>query len=137
MSRCATTDAMYETGTIRTVRAFHIMPGVEGPEGERHAHDYRVEVVVGCAQLDERAMGIDLDVLDAALQEALAGVEEADLDERIRPAGAQAVTVEIFARWIFDQLAEAARAAGGQTLAVRVWESTTAFGGYNAPLRSA
>ena len=128
---------MYETGAIRSVRAFHVMPGAEGPEGERHAHDYRVEVVVGCGQLDERAMGIDLDVLDAALQEALCAVEEADLDERIRPPGAEAVTVEIFARWIFDQLAEAARAAGGHTLAVRVWESPTAFGGYHAPLRSA
>ncbi len=128
---------MYETGTIRSVRAFHVMPGVEGPEGERHAHDYRVEVVVGCAQLDERAMGIDLDVLDAALQEALSAVEEADLDERIRPPGAEAVTVEVFARWIFDQLSEAARAAGGHALAVRVWESPTAFGGYHAPLRSA
>lgn len=128
---------MYETGTIRTVRAFHVMPGVEGPEGERHAHDYRVEVVVGCAQLDERAMGIDLDVLNAALRKALCGVQEADLDERIRPAGAEAVTVEVFARWIFDQLAEAARGAGGQTLAVRVWESPTAFGGYHAALRSA
>ena len=128
---------MYETGAIRTVRAFHIMPGVEGPEGKRHAHDYRVEVVVGCAQLDERAMGIDLDVLDAALLQALSAVQEADLDERIKPADAEAVTVEIFARWIFDQLAEAAGAAGGQTLAVRVWESPTAFGGYNARLRSA
>ncbi len=128
---------MYETGTIRSVRAFHVMPGVEGPEGERHAHDYRVEVVVGCAQLDERAMGIDLDVLDAALLGVLSAVEEADLDERIRPPGAEAVTVEVFARWIFDQLAEAARAAGGHTLAVRVWESPTAFGGYHAPLRSA
>ncbi len=128
---------MYETGTIRSVRAFHVMPGVEGPEGERHAHDYRVEVVVGCAQLDERAMGIDLDVLDAALQEALSAVEEADLDERIRPPGAEAVTVEVFARWIFDQLSEAARAAGGHALAVRIWESPTAFGGYHAPLRSA
>ena len=128
---------MYETGTIRSVRAFHVMPGAEGPEGERHAHDYRVEVVVGCAQLDERAMGIDLDVLDAGLREALCAVEEADLDERIRPPGAEAVTVEVFARWIFDQLAEAARAAGGHTLAVRVWESPTAFGGYHAPLRSA
>jgi 6-pyruvoyltetrahydropterin/6-carboxytetrahydropterin synthase len=128
---------MYETGTIRSVRAFHVMPGAEGPEGERHAHDYRVEVVVGCVQLDERAMGIDLDVLDAALQEALCTVEEADLDERIRPSDAEAVTVEVFARWIFDQLAEAARAAGGHTLAVRVWESPTAFGGYHAPLRSA
>jgi 6-pyruvoyltetrahydropterin/6-carboxytetrahydropterin synthase len=128
---------MYETGAIRTVRAFHVMPGVEGPEGERHAHDYRVEVVVGCAQLDARAMGIDLDVLDAALERALSVVAEADLDERIRPAGAQAVTVEIFARWIFDQLTEAAGAAGGETLAVRVWESPTAFGGYNGPLRSA
>jgi len=82
-----------EVGLSRGVRAFHIMPGLPGPEGQLHDHDYR-----------------------------------------IRPAGAAAVTVEVFARWVHDSLAPAVAAAGGEALAVRVWETPIAFGGYHARL---
>ena len=40
---------MYQVGTAIEVRAFHVMPGVDGPEGQLHAHDYKVEVLVGRA----------------------------------------------------------------------------------------
>jgi 6-pyruvoyltetrahydropterin/6-carboxytetrahydropterin synthase len=78
-------------------------------------------------------MVVDLDLLDRALRDAAAQVEGADL-ERIQPAGAEAVTVEVFARWVHGQLADALGRLPGVTLAVRVWESATAFGGYTAPL---
>jgi 6-pyruvoyltetrahydropterin/6-carboxytetrahydropterin synthase len=55
----------------------------------------------------------------------------------IRPASAEAVTVEVFARWLHGTLAGPVADAGGETLAVRVWESTVAFGGYAAPVSSA
>src|SRR3954451_1819179 len=97
---------MYETGTALGVRAFHVMPGMPPPEGERHAHDYRLDVVVHRDDLDERGMVVDLDLLDQALRSAAAQVEDADL-ERIRPADAEAVTVEVFARWVHGQLADA------------------------------
>jgi hypothetical protein len=35
---------------------------------------------------------------------------------------------------LHDTLAKPVRAAGGETLAVRVWESPDAFGGYTADL---
>jgi 6-pyruvoyltetrahydropterin/6-carboxytetrahydropterin synthase len=124
---------MYETGTALQVRAFHVMPGLPPPEGERHAHDYRLDVAVRRDDLDERGMVVDLDVLDLALRDAAAHVDGADL-ERIRPPDAEAVTVEVFARWLHDQLAGALGRLPGTTLAVRVWESATAFGGYTAPL---
>ena len=124
---------MYETGTGRQVRAFHVMPGMPPPEGERHSHDYRLDVVVRRDDLDERGMVVDLDLLDRALRNAAAQIENADL-ERIRPADADAVTVEVFARWLHGELADALGRLPGGTLAVRVWESTTAFGGYTAPL---
>jgi 6-pyruvoyltetrahydropterin/6-carboxytetrahydropterin synthase len=89
-----------EVGLSRSVRAFHIMPGLPGPEGQLHDHDYRVEIVV------ER--------------------------EELRPAEAEAVTVEVFARWVHDTLSPAVAAAGGESLAVRVWETPVAFGGYRA-----
>jgi 6-pyruvoyltetrahydropterin/6-carboxytetrahydropterin synthase len=127
---------VFETGTSVRVRAAHVMPGVEGPEGELHEHDYRIEVVVGRPELDDRGMVIDLDVLDAALREVAGEVDGADL-ERIRPPEAEAVTVEIFARWAHGRLAAAVQRAGARELTVRVWESADAFGGYRGDLDAA
>jgi 6-pyruvoyltetrahydropterin/6-carboxytetrahydropterin synthase len=122
----------YEVGSDVTVRALHRMP-VEGPEGELHAHDYRIEVVVGRRELDERGMVCDLDALRAALA-ALAGrIEGRDLEE-IRPPAAEAVTVEVLARWAHQNLVPSLREAGGDTLGVRVWESASEFGGYAGPV---
>jgi 6-pyruvoyl-tetrahydropterin synthase len=124
---------VYETGTARQVQAFHVMPGMPPPEGERHSHDYRLEAVVRRDDLDERGMVVDLDRLDEGLRGAADRVDGVDL-ETIRPAEAEAVTVEVFARWLHDQLAAAVGPLPGATLAVRVWESPDAFGGYTAPL---
>ena len=120
-----------EVGLSRSVRAFHIMPGLPGPEGELHDHDYRIEIVVDREQLDDRGMVCDLDVLEAALT-ALANRDEGRNLEEIRPADAEAVTVAVFARWVHDTLSPAVAAAGGEVLAVRVWETPVAFGGYRA-----
>ena len=120
-----------EVGLSRGVRAFHIMPGLSGPEGQLHDHDYRIEIVVDREQLDDRGMVCDLDVLEAALTELTSRVEGRNLEE-IRPAWAEAVTVEVFARWVHDTLSPTVAAAGGDALAVRVWETPVAFGGYCA-----
>lgn len=120
-----------EVGLSRNVRASHIMPGLPGPEGQIHDHDYRIEVVVDREQLDGRGMVCDLDVLEAALVGVTSRLEGRNLEE-IRPAGVDAVTVEVFARWVHDSLSPAVAAAGGETLAVRVWETPVAFGGYRA-----
>ena len=120
---------MHQVGTAVDVRALHVMPGAPEPEGSLHAHDYRLEVVVERAALDGRGMVCDLDVLDAALGGIADEVRDADL-EAIRPEGVEAVTVEVFARWLHDRLAEPVKIAGGEVLTVRVWESPVAFGGY-------
>jgi 6-pyruvoyltetrahydropterin/6-carboxytetrahydropterin synthase len=126
-------SAVYEVGTSVEVRALHVMPGVEGPEGELHAHDYRLEVVVGRSDLDDRGMVCDLDLLDEALTQVADRLRDRDL-EAIRPPSAEAVTVEVFAKWLHDELADTVAAGGGHHLAVRVWESPTAFGGFAAPV---
>ena len=122
----------YEVGSSVTVRALHQMP-VEGPEGELHAHDYRFDVVVGRQDLDERGMVCDLDALRAALRGIAGRIDGKDLEE-IRPPEAEAVTVEVLARWAHQELVPALRQAGGDTLAVRVWETDSDFGGYAGPV---
>ena len=124
---------MFTVGTAAEVRAWHVMPGAPAPEGQLHTHDYRLELVVESAELRGQGWVCDLDVLNAALAEVVGRVADKDLDF-IRPDGVEAVTVEVFARWVHDQLAAPVRDAGGEVLDVRVWESPTAFGGYRAPL---
>src|ERR671925_638487 len=114
-------SASYEVGSSITVRALHQLP-VEGPEGELHAHDYRIDVVVGRAGLDEHGMVCDLDALRAALQAIAARIDGRDLEEN-RPPEAESVTVEVLARWTHESLVPTLRRAGGDTLAVRVYET--------------
>jgi 6-pyruvoyl-tetrahydropterin synthase len=122
---------MYEAGTASEVRAFHIMPGMPPPEGERHSHDYRLELVASRHELDARGMVVDLDVLDGALQDLTKRLDGADLDVVVGPEiGTDAVTVEAFAKWLHGKVATAIGPVTGVTLAIRVWESPTAFGGY-------
>jgi 6-pyruvoyltetrahydropterin/6-carboxytetrahydropterin synthase len=121
-------EAVFEVGACATVTAWHVMPGMAGPEGELHSHDYRVDVVVARDQLDDRGMVCDLDVLRAALDGATGLVRGRNL-EIIQPAGAEAVTVELFARWMHDQIRSALDRADVQ-VQVRIWETPEAFGGY-------
>ena len=120
----------YEVGTSVSMRALHRMP-VEGPEGELHAHDYRIDVVVSRDDVDARGMVVDLDELDLELARLHDELEGRDL-EAIRPEHAEAVTVEVFAGWVHERLAPVVRRAGGGELSVRVFESPVAFGGYRA-----
>jgi 6-pyruvoyltetrahydropterin/6-carboxytetrahydropterin synthase len=122
----------YEVGSGITVTALHQLP-VEGPEGELHPHDYRIDVVVGRHGLDEHGMVCDLDALRAALQAIAARIDGKDLEE-IRPPAAESVTVEVLARWTHESLIPTLRQAGGDTLAVRVYETDSDFGGYAGPV---
>jgi 6-pyruvoyl-tetrahydropterin synthase len=127
----------FEVGASVGLRALHRLPWAEGPEVAPHAHDYRVEVVVERSALDEHGVVIDLDVLNAALDEATGRLAGRDLDATIAPADVEGVTVEILARWLHGELAPALRAGGAEMLSVRVWEAPDAFGGYRAPVGGA
>lgn len=116
-------------------RARHVMPGMEGPEGRPHSHDYRLEAVVSREQLDSRGMVCDIDLLQQAAEKVVGRVRDRDLDEEIKPSATEAVTVEVLARWAHDEIGRLLEATGGE-LSVRVWESPEAFGGYAAPLSS-
>jgi 6-pyruvoyltetrahydropterin/6-carboxytetrahydropterin synthase len=120
---------MYKVGRSKSFRAWHVMPGAEGPEGELHTHDYRIDVVVGREQLDDRGMVIDLDVLEAAMTRVVSSVEDQNL-EIIQPPDAQAVTVEVLARWAHGRITEEI-GSGVERLTVKAWETPEAYGGYS------
>ncbi|SHN47041.1 6-pyruvoyl trahydropterin synthase family protein [Cryptosporangium aurantiacum] len=125
---------MYEAGTAREVRAFHVMPDMPPPEGERHSHDYRLALVVSREELDEKGMVVDLDVLVGALEDLTERLRDADLDEIVgKEIGADAVTVEAFANWVHGKIG-AAIDSPGSALSVRIYENATEFGGYTGVL---
>jgi 6-pyruvoyltetrahydropterin/6-carboxytetrahydropterin synthase len=121
----------FEVGASSPLRALHRLPWGTEAEREPHEHEYRIDVVVESAEVDERGVVCDLDALREALARVLGRLEGRDLDE-IRPEEAQGMTVELLARWLHAELREAVRRAGGQWLAIRVWEAPDAFGGYRA-----
>jgi 6-pyruvoyltetrahydropterin/6-carboxytetrahydropterin synthase len=122
---------MFEVGATARFRAFHSMPMQPPPENERHAHDYRVEVVAERESLDERGMVCDLDVVTGCLAEAVGRLRDRDLAE---VCGTPTVTVEVLAAWIHSQLGSPLKNDGAELLSVRVWESEYAFGGIRAHL---
>jgi 6-pyruvoyltetrahydropterin/6-carboxytetrahydropterin synthase len=117
---------MFEVGQRVGFRAFHRMPMQPPPEGERHSHDYRVDVVAERETLDDRGMVCDLDVLATCLRDVADLACARDLAE---VCSVDVVTVEVLAAWIHAQLAGPLRDEGVQRLSVRVWESEEAFGG--------
>lgn len=124
---------MYEVGLSKSLVAWHVMPDMEGPEGELHSHEYRLDIVVSRRALDERGMVCDIDALDGAL-EMVVGVVAGQNLEIIQSGETAPVTVEVFARWVHGQLASLLPIDAD--LSVRVWESPLAFGGYAAPISS-
>jgi 6-pyruvoyltetrahydropterin/6-carboxytetrahydropterin synthase len=124
---------VYEAGLSKSLVAWHVMPDMEGPEGELHSHDYRLDIVVSRAALDEGGMVCDLDVLEGALEKVVGVVAGQNL-EIIQPRDAGSVTVEVFARWVHGELGSLLPIDAD--LSVRVWESPLAFGGYAGPIRS-
>ena len=127
------TETGYEVGTGASLRAVHRLPWMTGPEGEPHAHDYRLQLIVRRAELDGRGMVCDVDVLDRALSDLVRRLEGQDLDAIIEDV--DAVTVEVLARWLHGSLTDVVLRAGGELLAIRVWEAPDAFGGYRAAVR--
>jgi 6-pyruvoyl-tetrahydropterin synthase len=125
----------FEVGASRPLRALHRLPWGSEAERQPHQHEYRIEVVIERGALDERGVVCDLDVLRVALDDLLGRLQGRDLDEICAP-DADGVTVELLAHWLHTQLAEAVQRAGGDTLAIRVWEASDAFGGYRAPVDS-
>ncbi len=136
-----------EVGLSRSVRAFHIMPGLPGPEGQRHAHDYRIDVVVDREQLDERGMVFDFgdikkvvsrwidDHLDHRMILNRADPAVPILEGLGEPMYLMDVnpTAENIAKLIFDVAAK----QGFPVVDVRLWESPGCCAAYCAEFSSA
>ena len=123
---------MFEAGVVARFDAQHVMHGMDGPEGVLHSHDYRIDVTASRERLDELGMVVDLDVLQAAVDEIVRKAKGTNLDDVVVPRETESVTVEALALWVHGEIARAISGTGVEQLHVRAWETDDAFGGYAA-----
>jgi 6-pyruvoyltetrahydropterin/6-carboxytetrahydropterin synthase len=125
-----TTDHAVETPhellVTRTFIAQHYLTVPDpGPEGEVHSHRFGLEVCFAGPHLDEYGYLVDIDAVEAALDDIEARYGDALLNEQPAFEGLNP-SIEHFARVIGDRLADTLDAPAATRLTVRVWEDDLA-----------
>ena len=115
---------MYELTVERTFAAAHHLRGYGGPCARVHGHNYRVQVTVAGAQLDQQGMLIDFGQLKSICAEVIGELDHTDLNQHPVFAAANPSS-ENLARHIFGQIAGQLKGSGVCLAAVTVWESDT------------
>jgi 6-pyruvoyltetrahydropterin/6-carboxytetrahydropterin synthase len=97
---------MYELTIEDTFAAAHNLRGYPGNCERLHGHNWRVEVRVAAADLDELGMVMDFRELKEHLTGVLAGLDHTYLNE-VKPFDAVNPTTENICRYIAEQLGAA------------------------------
>ncbi len=121
---------MYELGVSRTFVAQHYLtvPSPPPGEGEPHSHTYEVEVRFRTTDLGEYGYVVDIDAVEAALDDLVADYRDTLLNDR--PAFDGNPSVERFARIFGDRVVDGLDTetlAGVDGLAVQMWEDDIAW----------
>jgi 6-pyruvoyltetrahydropterin/6-carboxytetrahydropterin synthase len=117
---------MFEVGIVEQFEAAHRLRGDFGPATRPHGHTYRVELSVSGEKLSEDGTLVDIGALRAALGAVVKELDYQDLDGVASLAGRN-TTAEVVARHVLEQVVGAVARAGLTSIAVKVWESPTAF----------
>lgn len=124
---------MYEIGIVAQFEAAHRLKGDFGPATRTHGHTYRVEVAVRGPGLKADSTLSDISVLQGAVQDVTSTLHYRDLDELPAFIG-RITTAEVVARHIFDEVSPRFHGEGLTWMAVRVWESPSAYALYEDAL---
>ena len=121
---------MYTLSVGRDFEARHYLTVPDpGPEGEPHAHEYRVEVRFSGEDLDEFGYLVDIDDVEAAVDGLVGRYEGALLNDLPEFEGSNP-SVERFARSFCDRVVERAPTGTPTAVAVRMWEGEDAWASY-------
>lgn len=112
--------------------AAHCIPHHQGKCSRPHGHTYRVEVVVeGDVQVDgpEAGMVVDFGALSAIWKQSLEPLlDHQDLNVTLaEPGHVRWTTAEEIAAWILDVFLEELQTDSAEVVAVKVWETPTAY----------
>ena len=122
--------AKYALGVNTELTAKHyLVGGAFGPEGELHAHDYRVEVILEGDELDEHGFLVDIVRVKAELVRLVDHYGDAILNDLPELEGKNPGCEEfsrVFAESLRDGL-DTGSLSRLSTLSVKIWENTEAW----------
>lgn len=125
---------MYEVSVSRTFVAQHFLTVPDpGPEGELHSHRYEADLRLRGESLNEYGYLVDIDAVNAALDELEARYRDALLNDLPEFEG-QNPSVERFARLFGDRFVERVPTEVPTDLTVRVWEDEDAWASHERAL---
>ena len=121
---------MYTLAVQRTFTAWHYLIGGDwGAENQPHTHDYRLELRLDAATLDEHGYCVDIVKVEAALDAFVATLAGATLND-LPPFAGLNPSIEHFCRIAAESLAPAVAAPNLTAITVRIWENTIAWAEY-------
>jgi 6-pyruvoyltetrahydropterin/6-carboxytetrahydropterin synthase len=124
----------YRLTVRRSFRASHYLTVPDpGPEGQVHAHEYTAEVEFAGPELDEFGYLVDVDRVEAALDDLEDRYADGLLNDRPEFDG-QNPSVERFARLFGDRLVRVLATTTPRRLTVRLWEDDLAWASHERVL---
>jgi len=119
---------IYELTVERHFSAAHALRSYQGPCARVHGHNYRVEVCVAAAALDELGMVVDFGDLKRVCDEVIEKLDHTMLND-LPPFATHNATSERIAEHIYREIE--GRLPGDARLRwVRVWETPTSAATY-------
>jgi len=105
-----------------------------GPEGEVHSHEFTAEVEFAAPELGEYGYLVDIDAVESILDDLEDRYADALLNDLPEFEG-ENPSVERFATYFGDRLAEALSDPTPTRLTVRMWEDDLAWASHERRLR--
>lgn len=121
---------VYTLKVLTDFAAAHSLRGYPGDCARLHGHNWKVEVEVRAAQLDELGMVLDFKVIKAATRRACDALDHRFLNE-IAPFDRVNPTAENIAAHLHQTLAKELNTDRAHVLAVTVWETDRACARYS------
>jgi 6-pyruvoyltetrahydropterin/6-carboxytetrahydropterin synthase len=125
---------MYTVAVIRDFVAQHYLVGGDwGAENLPHSHHYRVELQLAGARLDRHGYLVDILDIESNLDDLVGAYRDKMLNDVPAFAGLNP-SIEHFSRILCEALAERIHPANIASLAVKLWETESAWAGYHLDL---
>lgn len=120
---------MYELKIITQFSAAHRLENFYGKCEALHGHNWKVEVFLVGAELDQAGLLMDFGVVKARTREALEEIDHKYLNE-LAAFRDQNPSSENLARYLFQRLGAILNRDGVRVRRVDVWESDTSCAAY-------
>ena len=125
---------MYTVSVRRPLIAQHFLTVPDpGPEGDLHSHQFTVVVEFEGESLGEYGYLVDIDAINAALDDVVETYADTTLNDRPAFEGLNP-SVEHFSRIVCEHVLDRAAPTTPDRIRVRIWEDDEAFASYERPL---